>query len=1036
MRESDIVRTITIRHKVEGVSEAVAGNKAIAASHDQLAASQTKQATASETSARREASSLRSFELMERRGNSLRKAIDELNKAQALSQRTFDQGSISYDRATAALQPFIDRANKAREAQEKLNAAQAAAKLVTQNRINDVTGVSSMANRNPAGRAEDIAAYGKELDRIREKFNPLFAVGQQYRRTVEEINHASRSGAISEKERAAAMEMAKTTVQNQAKALREGATAGRLMSGEMANLSFQLNDVVTGLALGQSPFMIMAQQGGQVYQILANSKAGVGGAIKEIGSNLRALVTPANVALAGLAAIGVGALTIANNWAEAEKQIDQALIGIGRRSGETRQSINKFANDNSSLAGLSVAEARGVAVEFAKTGNLAASSLKGVSDAVRGYSILTGKDATEATKDLATALSGDLFAAAMKVDSVYGVMDARTLEHVRTLEVQGKRTEAIQLIIDKMAPANQKAADSVGFLSKAYTVLGNAISMAFDGARSDTMTPQDNLNEAVRRRDEFPGSTIGRNERGELQVFGSESEKADYFTRSIEAAQRALDAFNTSQAAEQLTKLSGEITKIGETVLPQLSGLAQLEIAIRKVDEARSKGVAGSNSEGILTVLQHQKSLLQDSLQTTIRQATVVGQLRQEFGGVSAQTALALNNLRGELSIAQAVTGTAQMKAQYMATYNNLLAQGVASQEAMNIAAQQEVVARAAATAAVERQVQSLKDQNAMLKAQQNGTEATTAAAIAYRNAIDSGADATAAAALKAETLKHHLLQASDAAASIQIDLDWSEFEAYNSAITARQRDPANASYFNAPNEMSNGEFFIPNPLLLSNMRRGLGGSDSELAFGGGAFLEAFMQAAIEELDRDRYKDQYDDFKFSGTDADIRGALNVRANELLGSESRDDRLQGMQMQLDALNSLYPTQTRLAEIDALKRAMENLRNSVDENTEALNKVALNPLYNGRDALRVGYMGAASGLDMMVKGGIPGVDSVPIHIMAQQGERLRVDPVGSVSNDNSKSTVVNMYNYFGGSGSSSRRSDRSMVQRYAQQLASVG
>jgi hypothetical protein len=75
-------------------------------------------------------------------------------------------------------------------------------------------------------------------------------------------------------------------------------------------------------------------------------------------------------------------------------------------------------------------------------------------------------------------------------------------------------------------------------------------------------------------------------------------------------------------------------------------------------------------------------------------------------------------------------------------------------------------------------------------------------------------------------------------------------------------------------------------------------------------------------------------------------------------------------------------------------------------------------------------------MMVKGGIPGVDSVPIHIMAQQGERVRVDPVGSVSNDNSKSTVVNMYNYFGGSGSSTRRSERSMVQTYAQQLEAAG
>jgi hypothetical protein len=73
-------------------------------------------------------------------------------------------------------------------------------------------------------------------------------------------------------------------------------------------------------------------------------------------------------------------------------------------------------------------------------------------------------------------------------------------------------------------------------------------------------------------------------------------------------------------------------------------------------------------------------------------------------------------------------------------------------------------------------------------------------------------------------------------------------------------------------------------------------------------------------------------------------------------------------------------------------------------------------------------------MTVRGGIPGVDSVPIHIMAQQGERVQVTPAGqSAGNDNSKTTVVNVTQNIGGGGSNSRRSMRQLSQKYGQLMA---
>lgn len=47
---------------------------------------------------------------------------------------------------------------------------------------------------------------------------------------------------------------------------------GNLSGQQKTQLSFQLNDIITGLASGQSPAMILAQQGGQIFQVFQQGK--------------------------------------------------------------------------------------------------------------------------------------------------------------------------------------------------------------------------------------------------------------------------------------------------------------------------------------------------------------------------------------------------------------------------------------------------------------------------------------------------------------------------------------------------------------------------------------------------------------------------------------------------------------------------------------------------------------------------------------------------------------------------------------------
>jgi hypothetical protein len=63
---------------------------------------------------------------------------------------------------------------------------------------------------------------------------------------------------------------------------RKGAGAGKLQQEQLKQLGFQLNDIITGLASGQQPMRIFAQQGGQVFQALQMGAGGAAGSVRTL----------------------------------------------------------------------------------------------------------------------------------------------------------------------------------------------------------------------------------------------------------------------------------------------------------------------------------------------------------------------------------------------------------------------------------------------------------------------------------------------------------------------------------------------------------------------------------------------------------------------------------------------------------------------------------------------------------------------------------------------------------------------------------
>ena len=144
---------------------------------------------------------------------------------------------------------------------------------------------------------------------------------------VDQASAANDRAATSATNAAKAHQAAAQAARTQANAARRGgqsaAQATQLAAHEVTNLSYQMNDIAVGLASGQSPFTVMAQQGLQVSQIMG--RRGLGQIIPAIGTGLLSLINPTTLFLAGITAVGYGASAVFSAMRDDIEDTDRAI---------------------------------------------------------------------------------------------------------------------------------------------------------------------------------------------------------------------------------------------------------------------------------------------------------------------------------------------------------------------------------------------------------------------------------------------------------------------------------------------------------------------------------------------------------------------------------------------------------------------------------------------------------------------------------------------------------------------------------------
>ncbi|EMX5040949.1 phage tail tape measure protein [Escherichia coli] len=251
----------------------------------------------------------------------------------------------------------------------------------------------------------------------------------------------------------------------EAAARRAGISVGQY-SAAMRTLPAQFTDIATQLAGGQSPFLILLQQGGQIKDQFGS----VQGALSGVGEYIRSMagmINPTTIALGGL--IGtIGLLAAAAyNSSEQFEQVARSVIMMGGAGFSSMQQLNQAAEEVAGKTNTSISSTVDTLVTLNDTGKYTASQMKQVATTITLMG-KAGNDTKAAISDFGKIVSDPVKGLA-SLNEQYGFVDEAMIKHIIQLRKQkGEQaavTEAIELfagVMAKRAEETNKATDNIG----------------------------------------------------------------------------------------------------------------------------------------------------------------------------------------------------------------------------------------------------------------------------------------------------------------------------------------------------------------------------------------------------------------------------------------------------------------------------------------------------------------------------------------------------------------------------------------------
>ncbi|WP_241625455.1 phage tail tape measure protein [Rosenbergiella epipactidis] len=273
----------------------------------------------------------------------------------------------------------------------------------------------------------------------------------------------------------------------------------------MRMIPAQMTDIVVGLSTGQSPFMVLMQQGGQLKDMFG----GIGPAIKGVGGYVMGLVNPFTL---GAAAVGTLGLAYYQGQQE-EEAFQQSLILTGNQVGKTAGQLSDMARNVSLATGSTQGAAADVLNQLVSAGNIAGDSLQKVAGSIVNMSNITGQATTQMVSDF-ESIAENPVQAISKLNDQYHFLTLATYNQIKALADEGNQQDAAKVATDTYANAvNSRAKDisnNLNALGQTWSFVAKQALGAWDAmegiGRKDTI--QDQISKVQSEINELSNPTV------------------------------------------------------------------------------------------------------------------------------------------------------------------------------------------------------------------------------------------------------------------------------------------------------------------------------------------------------------------------------------------------------------------------------------------------------------------------------------------------------------------------------------------------